>query len=312
MSGESTSSESTCSESMDEDELCTKPPSRLLELPPEVLQTTMYHMDPETFYISLLSCKTLFQMAKSSRRNLLCQLSRLLGLKLGLDTISLDELFLRFRRRAAESLCGASVRANVYKHQGLPSLATAIFSPGSSHLAVASTEGGPTISIYKLTKDDVKREVELHLPEYQRRQVVKMAFSRSSDLAVLCRSASETLESILPEDGVSPTLIMYLVVFHYLYAEQKGYFYSDFAMEVREIAHFNDVEPVGLAMAKEGLVGITWVKRASPMPQNHVVLYARSHEPMKTCAYGKDFDIPMFRCSTSRYFDFDTSQSSSF
>ncbi|KAL9608924.1 MAG: hypothetical protein Q9167_006264 [Letrouitia subvulpina] len=271
---------------MDEDEFAAKPPSRLLELPPEVLQTTMYHMDPATFYISLLSCKTLFQTAKS-KRILLRQLSRLPGLRLGLENLSLDELFLRFRRRAAESLCGAAVQANVSTYHSLPSLATAVFSPESSQLAGISAEWGSIISIYKLTEDDVVRKVELHPMENpQRWQVVKMAFSRSSDLAVLCKSRRESHESTLPEGIAPPKLKMHLVIFHRLYAEQKGYFYLDSAKDVREITYFIDEEPVGLAMAMCGTICISWIRRGDPIHHNEVFLYGRNHELMEACAYG--------------------------
>ena len=95
-------------EMMDIDNVLAKERSMLLGLPAEILQHVLYHMDTGAFFIILLSCKIIFGAAHS-KSVLLHHLSRMPGLRLGLQDQGSLELLGIFRKRAARGFYGAGV-----------------------------------------------------------------------------------------------------------------------------------------------------------------------------------------------------------
>ena len=171
--------------------------SPLLSLPSEILQNVLYHMDAATCFVSLLSCSTVFEAAQT-KRVLLRHLNRMPGLRLGLDhELATLDLFEAFRRRASKSLCAAGVLANISKYIPSPDLTNisqSAISPGKPVLMATAYQYGE-INIYELSERYVRLKVALQTETELDREfnqeyymeVLKMAFSRDKDLAVLCR-----------------------------------------------------------------------------------------------------------------------------
>ena len=88
--------------------------STLLNLPIEVFQAIIWHMDVGTFFASLLTCKH-FYAAAQSRRHLFHHINSMPGLRLGLEDLTNSDLLLRFRQRASESGCAAGVLSDITK-----------------------------------------------------------------------------------------------------------------------------------------------------------------------------------------------------
>lgn len=84
----------------------------LLDLPAEILQLIFWHMEPETFYTSIFTCKQ-FARAAKIKRTIFRHLENLPGERGGLEDCSTTNLMKIFRERAADYLCGAGVFANI-------------------------------------------------------------------------------------------------------------------------------------------------------------------------------------------------------
>lgn len=239
-----------------------KEPSRLLDLPLEILQLITWHMDTSTFYTSLLTCKK-FLHAAECRQNILRHLLRLPGLRLGLHDVSTPQLLSIFRKRAAMSLCGAGVLANVKRYAPIPSsvsLGKAVFSAGSpAHLAIA--QNFHFVYVYDLNHTSVRLKIELQSIFRQSSavnddyDVVKMAFSSTRDLAILYKPKvplGMPANSPFVKNTKIVTNVLKLVTFHYTYSHAKGHFYSNDQQESRDIECDIDYVPVGLAIAVNG------------------------------------------------------------
>jgi hypothetical protein len=96
----------------------------LYSLAPELLAQILRFTDPSTFYIlSRFVAPFLAEATASSKSLLLYQLGALPGLKHGLEDLTIQELFSCFQQRAAESLCGVDVLAEISLFTfGFPSL----------------------------------------------------------------------------------------------------------------------------------------------------------------------------------------------
>ncbi len=234
----------------------------LLDLPLEILQLITWHMDTSTFYTSLLTCKK-FLHAAECRQNILRHLLRLPGLRLGLHDVSTPQLLSIFRKRAAMSLCGAGVLADIKRYAPIPSnvsLGKAVFSAGyPAHLAIA--QNFHIVHIYDLNYTSVRLKTELQSifphssavnDEYD---VVKMAFSSTRDLAILYKPkvpVGMPANSPFVKNIKTVTNVLKLVTFHYTYSHAKGHFYSNDQQESRDIECDIDYVPVGLGIAVNG------------------------------------------------------------
>lgn len=222
--------------------------SPLLRLPAEVLQNVLFYMDSATFFTCLLSCRTVYQAAQS-RRVVKHHLNRLPGLRLGLENLDNLNLFESFRRRAAKSLCGAGVLANITRYapgDDLQNIGRAVLSYGQpTLLATAHNCGQVHIHELHTSENYVRLKAELRTETYHDQvlnrdyymEMVKLAFSHEKDLAVLCRLKTvEQDPSPLPEDPPLPddsedelkyrTGLWKLVTFHRVWAKTRGYYYS--------------------------------------------------------------------------------------
>jgi len=215
--------------------------SFLPSLPTEVLQHILFHMDHATYFTCLLSCKTVFEAAKS-RRIVLHHLDRMLGLRLGFENLDSLNLFESFRRRAAKSMVAAGVLADITRYapsDDLTNISRTVISPGKPTLMATAHDHGE-VNIYELGKKIVRFKAELrtetcfdeHLQLDYHMQIVKMAFSPDKDLVVLCRMrTSEEVPSPIAHEGDCEVIIVgtqcsKLVTFHRCYAKTKSCFYS--------------------------------------------------------------------------------------
>ena len=216
--------------------------SPLLSLPSEILQNILVNMDSATYFISLLSCRTVYEAAQS-RRVVLHHLNRLPGLRLGLENLDSLNLFGSFRKRASESLSGAGVLADTTTYESsddLVNISRTVFSPGEPPLMATAYEHGQ-VCIHELrrTKPRIRLLSELRTETYfdeefqcnYAMEIVKMAFAHEGDLAVLCRTkTAKEAPSPFPKDKISdlqsPRRLYKLVTFHWCHARTKGHFYS--------------------------------------------------------------------------------------
>lgn len=272
----------------------------LLDLPNEILQLIAWHMDAPTFYISLLTCKKIKDMA-DCRRNILRHIESLPGTRLGLDPLSTTELLLFFRKKAAESLCGAGVLANVHKYgttANLTKSSKAVFSPGTSlgkpHL-LATLQDFATVNVYELTARKVRLKSELR-PRFETDglsddiEVIRIAFSINQDLAILYRvqtpAKKQKPSPFVDELAERDSQILRLVTFHRLHARMKGHFYSSHVYETRDIVCDISVEPVGLAIASNLNACIAYSSQEVKLG-TEIMLVGRNDRMMEDSNYGQ-------------------------
>ncbi len=270
----------------------------LLGLPLELLQLIAWHMDPPTFYTSLLTCKKIMHAAEC-RRNVLRHLQRLPGIRLGLKDVPTPQLLSMFRKRAARSLCGAGVLADVKTYapvRSSVSLTKAVFSSGyPAHLATAQDHH--IVNVYDLSSTSVRLKAELesclHHPteEFVDYEVVKMAFSADRDIAILYKPRVPVeMPAVSPFVNESKPVrqILKLVTFLYCHASAKGHFYSTHMQESRDIVCGIYFEPVGLAIAGNGNACIAFKTPGEncTMGATELWLVGRNSKQMDACAYG--------------------------
>lgn len=76
----------------------------LLGLPSELLVQVLFRLDPTSFSVILLTCKTIRRHALHCKKLLLHQIDNILGSPYDLGTLSLDRLYQTFRSRASKHL----------------------------------------------------------------------------------------------------------------------------------------------------------------------------------------------------------------
>ncbi|SLM38582.1 F-box domain [Lasallia pustulata] len=285
----------------------------LLDLPLEVLQTILWHMDPGTLFISLFTCKEIFNAAKA-KKLLLHQIGSIPGLRLGLgENVPTPELLTEFRLRAAANLLGVGVLADVARYapgNNLINVRQCVLSPGApdtpAQLATVY-QHHPVVSIYELTADHIRLKAELKMDLIRNGaggfcnvEVLKVAFSASRDLAVLYRYTlhSERASPFVDEAAAKAKHTLKLVTFHHCRAATKGWFYTSNVQETRDISYRSDTYPVGLALAINGNACIAW-KSPSDANTTGVCLYGRDAKLMDACCYDPNptmmtYDDPPF------------------
>lgn len=275
-----------------------KPPTNLLTLPIEILQTITWHLDASAFFTSILTCKR-FMDAALCRRNIFHHIHSLPGIRLGLEDLETSELLLAFRQRAAKYLCGAGVLANVTRYDPVPStisFSKAVFSPGSP-AQLATAQDFATVHVYELTSHNVRLKAELqsHWCSWEAvaatdLDIIKIAFSSSRDLAVLYKprrpSQKQRFSPFVDELDKPDTQVLKLVTFHRLHASTKGYFYSSHQQETRDIICHISIEPVGLAIASNGKACIAY-KTPVLKDSTEMLLIGRNAKVMDACSYGE-------------------------
>ena len=275
----------------------------LLSLPLEILQLIQYHMDVGTFFISLLTCKR-FLVAAASRPLVLQHLRNMPGLDLGLDALDHDQLLIEFRKRAAESGRAAGVLAHTLSFGASPGclMSKSTFTPHdpvyprSKHMTVAVPHSSEIIQLYELFEDRVCRKEELHIRHEDgnenRMDILKMAFAPGSrDLAVLCYQKESIRyrppQCFTPEKLGGQGIYYKLIVFHRLNARQRGHFYSSHIQETRDVALPKYLKIVAVALAPNGIAGIS-LHNGRPNGGLNAWLVTRNSEMMQSCTYDPD------------------------
>ena len=243
-----------------------KEPLMLLDLPAEILQTVAWHMDPGTFFVSLLTCKTIYDAAKY-RRNLLRHLHSIPGLRLGLEDLTTSDLLLRFRKRAAASLCGGGILADITRYapvDSVKSISKAIFSSGAP-AQLATVHEPAIVNIYELTADHVRLKAELRIQSREDSsdlevEVLKIAFSSTRDLAILYghKRSPRKVSPFVDDEATETKRTLKMVTFHHCYSGMRGHFYSTDEQETTDITQDLGFEPAGLALASNGNFCISW------------------------------------------------------
>ena len=264
----------------------------LLDLPLEILQLIAWHLDVATFYTSLLTCKKFMDAAKA-RRIILRHLQNLPGLRLGLEQMSTLQLWDLFRKRAAESLCGAGVLADIKSfastHCGVRS------SPeGSSRLGeqpkrkyrcdagvnrykvskpafsfalpaqVAMADDLGIIRVFRLDDRGIRltselRPQPLNLGDPCHMAVLKMAFSSNEHLAVLYQPLEQTeVPEPSPFGQQTKPAPQVIVVYRHRRSPSGDISYSAEEHETIEFPPPIGTEFVSLAVAPNGNVCVGW------------------------------------------------------
>jgi hypothetical protein len=298
----------------------------LLDLPLEILQLVAWHLDVATFYASLLTCKRFMDVAQS-KPIILRHLKNLPGLRLGLEHQSTLILLKAFRKRAAESLCGAGILADVKSyastHCGLQSewagaldtrlaghpkpkgagnaepkrckASKPVLSLGlPAQIAMANDLG--IIRVFQLDDRRVRLTSELFHQSLDPDDkcglaVLKMAFSSTHDLAVLYQPLGQTKDSE-PSPFVQSTRLVSLMVAIYRsrLSSTGDVCYSVDEHETTDIIALPRATCVGFALAPNGNVCIAWQSELENS-RTELWLLARASKEIGTCW----FSNPSFR-----------------
>ena len=280
----------------------------LLSLPLELLQLIQLRMNVATFFTSLLVCKR-FLAAAESRPVILRHLQRMPGLGLGLDDLNNEELLSIFQGRAAESgqAAGVLARTTIYATRTGCLMSRSAFTPHdlvyprSKPLILAVPHSSGIIHLYELKECHVRQREELHIRHEDanpnRMDILKLAFAPGSrDLAVLCyqkgSKAYRSKDSRMHESLEDKHTYYKIVVFHCLYARQKGHFYSSHQQDTRDIWLPSYCKPMTLALAPNGTACIC-LSRGEEGPGLNVRLIRRDNAFMCWRTYD-----PNPRCSS--------------
>ena len=247
--------------------------THLLDLPLEMLQSIARRLDVATFYVWLLTCKKLMFAAKD-RRIILDHLQQLPGLRLRFETMSTVQLWDLFRKRAAESLCGAGALADIKSYV---SSHTHPCHPGSSRCKVskpvfsftspaqiAMADDRGIVRVFTLDDRGVRLTSELHPPTVDLSNptdvaVLKMTFSRNNDLVVLYQPLEPTkILEASPFYRRTEPVILVVAVFRHQLSLTGDISYSTDEHEPAEIPVHDETECISLALAPNGNVCIGW------------------------------------------------------
>lgn len=260
--------------------------SYLLELPLEILQLIFWHLDVATVYTSLLTCKK-FVQAATSRRVILRHLQNLPGLRLGFEHMSTSQLWNLFRKRAAESLCGAGVLADIKSYASTqcggsssPSdrstlepqkfeyrcykVSQPIFSLAlPAQVAMADDLG--VIRVFKLDDRGVRLTCEilpqpLNLYDLCDTAVLKMAFSSNNDLAILYQPLQpiKVLEPSPFSHRINNPVPLVVVVYRHQLSPTGDITYTVDEYDATQIPWHTGTECVNFALAPNGNACVGW------------------------------------------------------
>lgn len=238
----------------------------ILGLPSEVLQLILYYMDPQTFSISLVACKA-FWNAGRSKSVLLRHLSRMPGLRDGLEDLETNDLFLIFRHRAAVGLLSAGLSANVTLHRATKG--SSLLRAVTSHICgdyLASIDKCGRILVYHLFQDDVvlnsvllPNDPRFYLTDHDLKHI---AFSTSGDLIALYMQKASVryhLDSALPSDEADSedsASIFTLFTFKRKLTALRRSRTTSWSQSMKILECHEADQPVGLAMDSAGTVCI--------------------------------------------------------
>ena len=250
----------------------TQRKTHLFDLPFEILRMIALQLDVATFYIWPLTCKKLLTVAKD-RQTIFHHLQHLPGLREGFETMSTPLLWGQFRKRAAESLCGAGVLADIKSYTASY---TYRCNSGSSRYKVskpvfsfalpamiAMADDLGIIRVFILDDRGIRLIAELHPPSVKLRDsfaavVLKMAFSNNNDLAVLYKHLEQTKEVSPFYHRTKPGPLMVVIYWRRLSPHGDiSYLVPEY--EPAEIPGFEETECISLAVAPNGNLCLGWL-----------------------------------------------------
>ncbi|KAL8670942.1 MAG: hypothetical protein Q9168_004542 [Polycauliona sp. 1 TL-2023] len=232
---------------------------RLLRMPGEIQHLICHHMDVDSFFVALQTCKSLNSTAQS-RLLLLRQIGRIPGLRLGLE--DLDGLYEEFLIRARKHCLAAGVFADLtlytMSHE-IPSLAKAVVASSFVKCRLAVVDGVGNILVLQLCKRYIRLEFKLwpndcdfNINNYD---VARTAFTDDGHLAVLYRprpGVYASNDNSQSDDAAPYDSAVKLIVFD-LHQYPQGPFGSvQYALDV--VQHSLDIpccgheDPISLSM----------------------------------------------------------------
>ena len=275
----------------------------LLELPPEVLQNVLWHMDAGTLLVCLFVGKSFMELAHS-KHILLHQLRSLPGLTVGIEDLSTNDAFMLFRRRATRNLCGSSKLAQLTRYsagQAKLNVRQCVFYAGDPACLAVAYRDRSVIRLYSFEEQGIKPKVDLHAHLFQGEEpdghieLLKVAFSEARDVAGLYTYTPHIGNGgpMVKKAIAMSKDVLKLVVFRYVATPMeedmdddiKEPFYST-RQETRDILVQQDTEPVGLAIGTSGLACIAWSSTRLGFIAR-ICLYARNQDLMDACGYGE-------------------------
>ena len=267
-------------------------PLNLINLPPELLQTILWHMEPGACFTALQTCKT-FHTNANLRKLLLHQISHLPGLRLGLDELQTEELSTTFRTRAARNAVAVNLFSDMSRYEP--------FGPESDMSKCALVQGPvkppylavpidkQRINVYWLGSKFVRLKAEGLKPRERKSrdlEIVHMAFSEGKDLAILYSCKPSTRPRHVFDEKLGSKRKYKLVTFLYTKTSNRSSFYKNSMQETRNVtAEHYDSKPVGLALANNGTACITW-QRSSDCQKTEVWIYGRHKEILDNTSHG--------------------------
>ena len=278
----------------------------LLQLPPEVLVNILWHMDPGTLLVCLFVSKRFLELAHS-RRILLHQLRSLPGLTVGLEELSTYDAFMLFRRRATQNLSGGSVLAQRTRYSTgrcKVNVRLCVFYDGDPACLAVAYRDRSVIRLYDFTEQSIRPKADLDANIFQGEepdchiQLLKVTFSEARDVAGLYRYTPHIWKGgpMVKTAFLASRAVLKLVVFKYIATptnvdaendlDENIYSPRQETRDIRIPFHSKEIEPVGLAISKDGLACVAWPS-AGHYRTGTIWLYARNADLMGVCGYGQ-------------------------
>lgn len=269
----------------------------LLDLPPEVLQNILWHVDPGTLLVCLFVNQKFLELAHS-KRILLHQLRSIPGLTVGIEDLNTYDAFMLFRRRATQNLCGSSVLAQLTKYQTgrrKVNVPLCVFYAGDPACLAVTYRGRAVLRLYDFKEERIRPKIDLNAHLFQGEEsdghieLLKVAFSETRDVAGLYAYTPHIGNGgPLVMDAIARSkCVLRLVVFKYTPTPTEEDTDYPVRQETRDILIRWGTEPVSLAIANDGLACIAW-SRVDRRCATRFSFYARSsNRIVDACGYGQ-------------------------
>jgi hypothetical protein len=255
----------------------------LTDLPAELLVLICKRMTPSTFAIAVTACSTFWSIALKNRKLLLMHLWRIPGSKQGFEDLTNAELLRLCRRRAAENLLGVEVLLdrNIYRFDPIatsaidaaksaicltasPAFALVCHSCPLVHLYDPDGQGGLTargvLDAIGCVRDHARQPYE----------IIKVVYTARGGISVLHRPIDHD-----KEDACSIT---------HLYqprCKSPGKWLTAHGLLETPASrkYPGTVQPGAVAVARPGLVAVSWNVEYHGFKSNLVWLYSARYHP---------------------------------
>jgi hypothetical protein len=164
----------------------------LINLPPELLQLILLYSSTPSFVQWIRTCHTLFDLAAESRDVITHHMDNISTGKLVLScgTVSTQELFLIFRRRAAASLQGVSItadRRDYYFPTASVDVGASCLTSKNDHNIALVRRGASSVQVYEVSQGQIKlrRVLDLECKDESTSRPLRTAFDELNNMYVL-------------------------------------------------------------------------------------------------------------------------------